>query len=336
MIIKQNKVGMTLGKFAPFHMGHESLVRRMFADGCDKVIVCVYDFEGYGISTERRANWIKSIFNDSRLTVVSFENSPQGVGYTPEIKKLHEDYFESEMLKNGISTDNITHFYCSEPYGKHMSDRFNWKLEILDLTRNDINISATKIRNMYKDYFKFLHPVVQRDLPKLITLLGGESTGKTTLGRYLNDNFNVGYIPEHGAAYWYEHNKDGKLNEDDINNIMKLHNDKRDKAVSMSEFPFFIEDTNNLTTWLFGYEYGLYLDIIPNSVIKSCSKTNLYVVCDDNIPFDSSGGRISELVRQKFNKRYIEFLNDNNLPYIIVSGTVEERARQVMEVLYTL
>lgn len=329
-----SKIGVTLGKYIPFHMGHESIIRQMYSDGMDKIIVCVYDCPEYGIDTATRASWIREIFSAlDNLTVVEFENSPQEVGYTKDIMKRQEDFFEREMLRKGIDPSLITHFYNSEPYGEHMSKRFGWNDVRVDLNRDGVQVSATKIRNNGNDYFRFLHPIVQNDMPMIITLLGGESTGKTTLGKYLKEEFNFGYIPEYGAEYWYENNKDGVLDKTDLFNIMKEHNIRRNKAISMADKNIYIEDTNNLTTWMFGNQYGI-LPYEPSiDVVNQFKQTRLFVLCDNDIPFDSSGGRISDEVRSKFNTQYLDFLNRYNLPYIVVSGSVQERALQLANYL---
>jgi len=340
--INNKNVGLTFGKYIPLHAGHESIIRQMYADGCTEIIVCVYDCPSYGIDTTTRANWIRDIFKGFNVNVLEFKDSPQEVGYSEDIMKKHEDYFEREMVRLGVNPYKIDSFYSSEPYGEHMSKRFGWKKVFIDIDRKDIQISATEIRNDLKRKCKFLHPIVQKDMPKIVTLLGGESTGKSTLGQFLADRNSsyFGYIPEYGAEYWEKHNKDGKLDEWDLIRIMVTHKQKTDDTVALADKVVYMEDTNNLVTWRFGVEYGVWEngdmrdeEDLYGIVSDNLYETDLYVLCDTDIPFDPTGGRISDEIRHKFNTFYKKILDKYDLPYIVVSGTVEGRAEQIINQL---
>jgi cytidyltransferase-like protein len=51
------KVGLTLGKFAPFHKGHEYIVQIMSRE-MDEVIVVIYDTPITPIPLPIRVEWI--------------------------------------------------------------------------------------------------------------------------------------------------------------------------------------------------------------------------------------------------------------------------------------
>ena len=51
------KIGFTIGKFAPLHKGHEYLIETALRE-MEKFIVVVYDTDLINISTERRGKWI--------------------------------------------------------------------------------------------------------------------------------------------------------------------------------------------------------------------------------------------------------------------------------------
>ena len=149
--------GLTLGKYAPFHTGHQLVIETALQE-VDQLIVLVYDSPNVtNIPLPVRARWIETIY--PQLQVVEAWDGPQEVGYTAEIKRQHEEY-----VLNLIGDVQITHFYSSEPYGTHMSQALNAINRIVDIDRKTEPISATKIRNNLDRYRSFVHPIVYADL----------------------------------------------------------------------------------------------------------------------------------------------------------------------------
>ena len=99
-----NKTGLTLGKFAPLHRGHQFVIETMPAEN-DEAIVVIYDSpEVTPIPLQVRAAWIEKLYPSVR--VIGAWGGPQQTGDSPRIKKLHEDYLIRELEISGI-----THFY---------------------------------------------------------------------------------------------------------------------------------------------------------------------------------------------------------------------------------
>jgi len=56
------KIGLTLGKYSPFHIGHQKVIETALNE-MDKVIVVIYNSpETTRIPISIRANWIRSIY----------------------------------------------------------------------------------------------------------------------------------------------------------------------------------------------------------------------------------------------------------------------------------
>src|SRR5690242_3378457 len=106
--------GLTLGKFAPLHAGHQYLIETALHE-VDDLSIIIYDCpEVTPVPLNVRAAWLRDLYPS--VQVIEAWDGPTMVGDTPEIKQMHEDY----VLKTlGIS--GITHFYSSEFYGEHMS-----------------------------------------------------------------------------------------------------------------------------------------------------------------------------------------------------------------------
>jgi HTH-type transcriptional repressor of NAD biosynthesis genes len=320
-----HKVGLTLGKFAPFHKGHQ-LVIETAIDEVDELLVLIYDDPVINIPLATRAGWIREIYPE--ITVIEGVNSPNDTGYTPEIMKIQEDYVLG-LLGNRI----ISHFYSSEPYGEHMSIALNAINRQVDVSRNIIPVSATKIR---KDSFRnkeFIHPKVYRDLITKVVLLGAPSTGKTTLAEQLAAHFDTQWMPEYGREYWEQNQVNKRLTLEDLLKIAEIHIEREDALVLQAN-RFLFSDTNAITTYLFSLDYhGTALAALENLAKAAEKRHDIIFVCDTDIPYDDTWDRSGDVKRKTFQQKIIEDLDARNLKYYMLKGTVAERIEQVSKVL---
>lgn len=198
------KRGLTLGKFAPFHQGHQLLIETALAE-MDEVIVIIYNCpEITTVPLNVRANWVRSIYPEAQ--VIEAWDGPTEVGPTPEIKKKHEDY-----ILNRLKLGEITHFYSSEFYGDHMSLALGAVNRIVDYNRQTIPISGTEIRSNPFAFRHYLHPQVYRDLITNVVFLGAPCTGKTTIAAKLAQEYNTVWMSEYGREYWEKHQANRRL-----------------------------------------------------------------------------------------------------------------------------
>ena len=108
------KIGLTLGKYAPFHKGHQYVIETALNE-MDEVIVVIYDApENTSIPLTVRANWIRSLYPKAK--VIEAWDGPTEVGNSKEIKRKHEEY----IIKR-LDIKKVTAFYSGEFYGEHMS-----------------------------------------------------------------------------------------------------------------------------------------------------------------------------------------------------------------------
>lgn len=323
--MSEHKVGLTLGKFAPFHKGHQLLIETAVNE-VDELIVLIYDDPVINIALAARAAWIREIYPE--IVVIEGVNSPNDTGYTPEIMKIQEDYVLSVLGNRTIS-----HFYSSEPYGVHMSIALNAINRQVDVSRNIIPISATKIRINSFENKEFIHPIVYKDLITKVVLLGAPSTGKTTLAEKLAFHFDTQWMPEYGREYWEKHQINKRLTLEDLLKIAETHIEREDALVLQSNRILF-SDTNAITTYLFSLDYhGTALAALENLAKAAENRHDIIFVCDTDIPYDDTWDRSGDVKRKEFQQKIIEDLNNRNLKYYMLSGTIDERIEQVSKVL---
>lgn len=185
------KHGLVIGKFMPFHKGHEYLVR--FASyNCAQLSVVVDCFKDQQLPPSVRANWIKEQFPN--VNVIALEKEmPQDPSETPDFWNI----WTTELNKVAPNTDLLC---ASMDYGYHLSQVLHCAFKPLDFERSSINISASQIKTDPFKYWDFLADSTKEHYVKKICFIGPESTGKSTIAQKLASHFNTIYVPEYAKT----------------------------------------------------------------------------------------------------------------------------------------
>lgn len=320
------KRGLTLGKYAPLHRGHQLVIERGLAE-MDEMVVIIYDSPAVTtIPLAVRAGWIRSLY--PTVTVIEAWDGPQEVGYTPALTRAHERYVIETL---GVS--GITHFYASEPYGEHMSRALGAVDCRVDEGRLQVPISGTAARQDPFGSRAFIDPLVYRDLIANVVFLGAPSTGKTTLARRLAQEFDTQWMPEYGREYWETHQVERRLSPAQLTEIAQGHIQREDALLERSN-RYLFTDTNAITTATFArYYHGRVEPELAALADAAGTRYDLVFVCDTDIPYDDTWDRSGEANREVFQRQVISDLNQRKVPYILLSGSLEERRARVGEVL---
>jgi hypothetical protein len=111
--------------------------------------------------------------------------------------------------------------------------------------RSIIPISATRLREDPRRHRAFLSEPVRRSLLRRVAVIGGESTGKTTLAAALAAKLGTCWVPEHGRELWQRRN--GKLCFDDMLPVGREQVTPEERALSDGD-SWLICDTTPLVT----------------------------------------------------------------------------------------
>ena len=152
------KVGFTIGKFAPFHKGHEYLIETALKES-DELYVVIYDTDVTDISVEKRAKWITDRFND--VKIIYAYDSPKQYGLDDESVKIQMEYLTKQI--DGIP---VNCFFSSEPYGEKVAQYLNIENRIVDISRQQVPISAGLIRNDIEKHKMFLDEKIYKEIIK--------------------------------------------------------------------------------------------------------------------------------------------------------------------------
>ncbi|MEE9910301.1 MAG: AAA family ATPase [Deltaproteobacteria bacterium] len=320
------KRGLTLGKYAPLHHGHQLVIETGLAE-MDEMIVLIYDApEVTSIPLSVRAGWIRSLYPDAQ--VIEAWDGPTEVGYTTEMMRKHEKYIIESL---GIS--GITHFYSSEPYGQHMSLALDAIDRRVDQARIKRPVSGQEVRGNPFVYRKLVHPRVYRDLITNVVFLGAPCTGKTTLAGTLAREFSTQWMPEYGREFWEMHQVDRRLSPDQLVEIAEEHI-RREDALLLESNRYLFTDTNAMTTAVFARYYHKRVEPGLADLASQCAaRYDLVFVCDTDIPYEETWDRSGRGNREVFHRQVIADLCKNKIPFIRLRGDLEERLLRVRDVL---
>lgn len=320
--------GLTLGKFAPLHKGHQFLIETAMKE-CDRLYVVIYDApETTPIPLTTRAQWIRDLYSRTQVKVIEAWDGPSDTGNTDRIKKIQEDY-----IRGLIGNLKIDRFYSSEFYGEHMAKALGAEDCRVDSDRTMVPVSGAKIREDPWECRAFIEPIVYRDLITKAVFLGAPCTGKTTLAEACAKRFNTEWMPEYGREYWEEHQVNRRLSMPDLNAIAEGHVARENLKALEARDVLFI-DTNALTTRQFALYYHGFSSAVLDEMARACSfRYDLVFLCDDDFEYQETWDRSGPVNRMIFQKQIRADLNIRKTPFISLSGTLEQRISRVGETL---
>ena len=317
--------GLTLGKYAPLHRGHQYVFDTALAE-CDELVVLIYDTTVTPIPLSVRARWIRTLY--PQVTVIEAWDGPEGYSSERAFEIVQEQY----ILKM-LAGRNITHFYSSEFYGDHVSKALGAIDRRLDEKRATVPISATMIRENPWQYRPFLADVVYRDLITKVVFVGAMSTGKSTITEALAKKYETSFAPEYGREYWTQHQIDRRISFTAFDEIAVGHQEREEAALLQANRYLFV-DTNAITTYQYALDYhGKAPQLLTQLALENAQRYDLFFLCDTDIPYDDTWDRSGDQKRQVFQKQIIADLKERRIPYLTLSGSLEARMAGVESVL---
>ncbi|HEY4389953.1 MAG TPA: AAA family ATPase, partial [Paenibacillus sp.] len=318
-------LGLTLGKFAPLHKGHQFMIETALQE-VDELIVVIYETTVTPIPLHIRANWIRKLYPTVR--VIEAWDGPDGYSNDRE-HEIREEQYILGLLKG----EQVTHFYSSEFYGEHMSVALGAADRRVDEARERVPISATMVRADPYKYRRFVSDVVYRGLITKVVFVGAMSTGKSTITAALARRYRTTFASEYGRDYWTEHQEDRRISLEAFDEIALGHIEREEQALLEANRYLFV-DTNAITTYMFALDYhGRAPECLSRIALENAQRYDLFFLCDDDIPYEDTWDRSGDQKRHIFHKQTIADLKERRIPYIVLRGNLEERMHKVSEVL---
>ena len=245
--MKKFDTGLVIGKFLPFHKGHQSLIE--FAQKRSKhLIVIVCHAKNYSIPPQLRKKWIES--KSPQADVRIFRHAHFLDDDSPDSAQIWADVTVSFL---GFPPDTV---FTSENYGPPYAAHMGSKHIMFDQARKKTPISATKIRNNPYKHWDMINEDVRAYYAKRIVVLGAESTGTTTLTKDLASHYQTAYVPEYGRFYYEgrQPSTNQDWNTDEFVHIAKQQNQMEDYLAKKAN-KLLICDTDSFTTSVWHQRY---------------------------------------------------------------------------------
>ncbi len=344
----QFRRGLVVGKFCPLHKGHELVIERAIAS-CDEVIVISYTKPEFDACPPKmREAWINAIFPSVTSLVLddalldqhckALQLPSKLVPHNEEPDDIHREFVA--WLCWAVLRVTVDAVFTSENYGdgfaRVLSTYFQKQSDTaqtvkhlcVDIQRNAIPTSGTQLRGDPHRYRKFLSPKVYASFVKRVCILGGESSGKTSLCQALARRCETVWVPEYGRELW-ELNR-GELRFRDMLRIGETQIDRENALLEKSNRYLFC-DTSPLTT-LF-YSLSMF-DKADARLREMASRSYDFIfLCSPDFPFVQDGTRKDDQFRQSQHSWYLSQLDEKAIPYHLLSGSIESRISTVLNVV---
>ncbi len=203
--------GMVLGKFMPPHAGHVYLcefARRWV----DELTIVVGTLRAEPISGEQRFAWMRELFPFDRVVHLTDEN-PQDPSEHPDFWAIWRASLERVLP----SRPDVV--FASEAYGATLAEILGARFVPVDPARAIVPVSGTAIRKDPLAHWQHIPRCVRPHFARRVSIIGPESTGKTTLARALAEELGTVWVPEWARVMLERRN--GSLEGLDWNDIVR-------------------------------------------------------------------------------------------------------------------
>lgn len=332
------KVGMYGGSFDPLHLGHISDIIKAAAV-CKELYIVISWCEGReSTSKEMRYRWILNCTRHlPNVMILLIEDKAVSK------EEYNTDYFwekGAQDIKRAIGKPIDAVFCGSDYFGTNRFESLYCpESKVIYFDREEVPISSTEIRAWASAHWDYIPDVCKDYYTRKVLVVGGESTGKSTLVQNLALAYNTNFVSEYGRITCdYAGGEDFMIAEDLYENLLRQRLLIMDAAKKSNRILFV--DTDAITT-LF---YSSLLLTNPEE-IKICKKMataindmtqwDLVLFLEPDIAFVQDGTRNEKIRtdREKYSQQIKQALSQNNVAYHCITGDYLERFETAKELI---
>jgi HTH-type transcriptional regulator, transcriptional repressor of NAD biosynthesis genes len=304
----------TLMTALPPTTGHLDLIR--FASGLADEVIALVVTQPHEPYVQERYRALRDAVPDNvkvRLFNRQLEQNPDAPGFWNMWKQI--------MTNQGMNPGDI--FVSSETYGQTMADVMGGIFMPYDPKR-ELNVAkASNIRGDMWEHFDEILPQFQPNLISTVTVFGAESTGKTTLSKWLAKNFDGHWRFEWARPYLETVGPD--ITVDSMEAIWKGQKALQQANKYLLNKSFIFQDTDLFST--VGYweqpHWAKTLGRVPAELVKDAQelKSELYIITKSNIDFEPDPLRYGGDHRESPDEFWIGIADKYDLNYVVLEDS---------------
>ncbi len=342
----KRNIGVIFGKFYPLHTGHIHLIQSASGLVDELHIYVCYDeeidnklFNDSNLrkqpTIQDRLRWMQQTFkyqDTIKIHALNEEMLPDKNSWDDWSKRALAAFKNNNITPSVIFSNEENEIPKYEKYLKI-------KAKNIDSEKKFMNISATKIRKNPMRYWKYIPTEVRPFFVTKIAILGGESSGKSTITNKLANAFNTSSAWEYGREYIFKElgGDEQALQYSDYPKIALGQANYIDYAKKRANKVVFV-DTDFITTQAFCVKYENKEHPFLNAMIKEYSFDKI-ILLKNNTPWVADGlrtlGDVDE--RESFQELLIKLLKDNNIEFTeITSSNYNERYQECIDIVSDL
>ena len=334
------ETGLMIGHFEPLHLGQMRSI--LEAAGQAKILHIVImahpsPHPNFSITLQDKARWLQMACAD--LPFIHIHT-------TSEIELPLHEHFADVCIDVAVSNDKLQRLVeaLALPKKAVLFVAENHPLAQSSIQEQlQMPVITTSLQPEFDSYaiarnpvahWSALHPQARGDYTKTVAIVGGESSGKTTLVHKLANYYGASFALEMGRLYVGTDlgGSEIGLQYSDYGPIALNHAQAIREAAAQATAPVTIVDTDFVTTQAFCEEY----EGRTHPFVAACVdefRLDYTIMLDNNTPWVDDGMRSlgTPEARGRFEQRLIDiFARHNITPYIVDQPDYDARYQQAL------
>ena len=334
------KTGMYGGAFDPPHTGHMTCIIKA-ASMCEELyIVLSYSRMRDRVPMEYRYRWIYNSFKhmDNILIILLEDTEKTKTDY--DTGKAWETGRDEVLRQIGKKVDVV---FCGSDY--RGTDRYEslYGCPVIYFDRTECPVSSTDLFRDPFRYWEFIPDIARSFFVKKVLLIGGESTGKSTLAQNLALAFNTNFLREVGRDVCdYAGGNEELMIEEDFHEILLRHKLLEMEAAKRSSRLLFV-DTDALITKFFSRFLFTDPGILERNdaladAIAAINRFDLILFFEPTVAFVQDGTRNERFLedRKGYSEQIKRLFDAHGFTYHCIGGDHLDRFLEAQKLVKTM